>query len=74
MLQVPVQVRDCNWSIVLIFALIIVISACIAGIVGGVKSQVAKFRSKQVVGMVENGIVGNGTAGGAKMVGRMWVG
>jgi hypothetical protein len=65
--------RDCNWSIVLKFALIIVTSACIAGIVEGVKSQVVKFRSKEVVRMVENRIVGNGTAGGVKMV-RMRVG
>jgi hypothetical protein len=66
--------RDCNWSIVLKFALIIVTSAYIAGIVGGVKSQVVKFRSREVVRTVENRIVGNGTAGGVKMVTRMRVG
>ena len=61
------------------FALIILISACIAGIVGGVTSQVSKFRSAEVVrnGAVNgtlNGTV-NGDEGmrGRRMVGRVWV-
>ncbi len=57
------------------FALIIVISACIAGIVGGVTSQVSKFRSAEVVQTpaIGNATV-NATVKGLRMVERVWVG
>ena len=63
------------------FTLIILISACIAGIVGGVTSQVSKFRSAEVVranGTVVGAVNGtvNGTEGmrGMRMVARTWIG
>ena len=55
------------------FALIIIISACIAGIVGGVTSGVAKFKAAQVVQRPGNSTV-NGTMKGVRMVERVWVG
>jgi hypothetical protein len=55
------------------FVLIIVISACIAGIVGGVTSQVSKFKAATVVQTPTNW-TGNGTVKGVRMVRRMWIG
>jgi len=72
--------RDCNWKIVLQFALIILISACIAGVVGGVTSKVSKFRSAEVVRNGTVGTTGNATVSGdegmrgSRMVARVWVG
>lgn len=55
------------------FALIIIISACIAGIVGGVTSGVAKLKDAQVVQTPGNSTV-NGTMKGVRMVERVWIG
>jgi hypothetical protein len=54
------------------FALIVIISACIAGIVGGVTSQVSKFKAATVV-QTPTKWMGNGTVKGARVVGKVWV-
>jgi hypothetical protein len=55
------------------FALIVIISACIAGIVGGVTSRVARLKEAQVVHTPGSSTV-NGTMKGVRMVERVWVG
>jgi hypothetical protein len=55
------------------FVLIIIISACIAGIVGGVTSRVSKFKAATVVQTPTNW-TGNETVKGVRMVGKVWVG
>ncbi len=55
------------------FTLIIIISASIAGIVGGVTSGVAKLKVAQVIQTPGNSTV-NGTMMGVRMLERVWVG
>lgn len=59
-----------NCSIVIQFTMIIVLSACLAGIVGGVTSQISKFKSAAVVRNESNT---SGVAEGVRMVARCWV-
>jgi hypothetical protein len=65
--------NGCSWAVVLKFALIVIISACIAGIVGGVTSQVSKFKAASVVHTPVN-TAANRTMTGVRMVERVWVG
>jgi septum formation inhibitor-activating ATPase MinD len=65
--------NGCSWAVVLKFTLIIIISACIAGIVGGVTSQVSKFKAASVVLKPANTTV-NGTMRVVGRIGRVWVG
>jgi hypothetical protein len=64
--------NGCSWAVVLKFTLII-ISACIAGIVGEVTSQVSKFKAASVVLKPANTTV-NGTMRVVGRIGRVWVG
>lgn len=58
------------WTTVLQFALIILISACIAGTVGGVTSQINKWTAENKV--VELEPVVKETVNVVKMVAREW--
>jgi hypothetical protein len=63
-----------SWTIIVKFALIIIISAVIAGIVGGVTSQVAKWKAAEVVQGAGNATASmKGTGNEARMVGRLFV-
>jgi hypothetical protein len=61
-----------SWTIIVKFALIIIISAVIAGVVGGVTSQVSKWKAAEVVQGAGN-VTMKVTGSGARMVGRMFV-
>jgi len=60
-----------SWTIVVKFALIIIISAVIAGVVGGVTSQVSKWKAAEVV--QGGNVTMNVTGSEVRMVGRMFV-
>lgn len=61
-----------SWTIIVKFALIIIISAVIAGVVGGVTSQVSKWKAAEVVQGAGNATM-KVSGSEARMVGRMFV-